>query len=481
MMNADSRRMNLGLIVGNRGFFPDHLARSGRTEMLAALEKAGYEATAVGPEETKFGAVETRAEAARCADLFKRHRDTIDGVIVTLPNFGDERAIADTLRMADLDVPVLVQATPDTPSRMTIRDRRDSFCGKMSACNNLMQYGIPYSLTTLHTESPDSDIFRRDLDWFAAVCRVVKGLRRLRIGAIGARPAAFNTVRYSEKILEASGISVEPIDLSEILGRIQRMGDQDTGAIAKLESIRKYVSTDQVPIEALLKMAKLGAVIDQWMEQTQVAISAVQCWTSLEEYFGVVPCTVMSMMSENLMSSACEVDICGVVGMHALQLASQTPSALLDWNNNYGDDPDKAVCFHCSNLPKHFFKSVRMDFQEIIAGTVGKENTYGTCVGLVKPGPMSFARFSTNDREGKIHGYVGEGEFTDDPLDTFGGAGVVRIPKLQELLRYICERGFEHHVAANLASVGTAVREATTRYLGWKVHQHSDGKSEVHV
>jgi len=239
-----------------------------------------------------------------------------------------------------------------------------------------------------------------------------------------------------------------------------------------LESIRKYVSTDQVPIEALLKMAKLGAVIDQWMEQTQVAISAVQCWTSLEEFFGVVPCTVMSMMSENLMSSACEVDICGVVGMHALQLASQTPSALLDWNNNYGDDPDKAVCFHCSNLPKHFFKSVRMDFQEIIAGTVGKENTYGTCVGLVKPGPMSFARFSTNDREGSIHGYVGEGEFTDDPLNTFGGAGVVRIPKLQELLRYICERGFEHHVAANLASVSAAVQEATTRYLGWTVHQH---------
>jgi L-fucose isomerase-like protein len=468
--------MNFGVIVGNRGFFPDHLARSGRSEMLAAIEKAGHQAIAVGPDETKFGAIETRIEAARCADLFKRHRDTIDGVIVTLPNFGDERAIADTLRMADLDVPVLIQATPDTPGRMTIRDRRDSFCGKMSACNNLKQYGIPYSLTTLHTEAPDSEIFQRDLDWFAAVCRVVKGLRRLRIGAIGARPAAFNTVRYSEKILEANGISVEPIDLSEILGRIQRMGDQDSAAVAKLESIRRYVSTDQVPIEALLKMAKLGAVIDQWMDQTQVAISAVQCWTSLEEFFGVVPCTVMSMMSENLMSSACEVDICGVIGMHALQLASETPSALLDWNNNYGDDPDKAVCFHCSNLPKHFFKSVRMDFQEIIAGTVGKENTYGTCVGLVKPGPMSFARFSTNDREGSIHGYVGEGEFTDDPLDTFGGAGVVRISKLQRLLHYICERGFEHHVAANLAPVGAAVHEATTRYLGWSVHQH-DGRS----
>ena len=465
-------KMTFGIVVGNRGFFPGHLAQSGRSEMIAAVEKAGHAAVAVGPEETRHGAIESRAEAALCADLFRRHAAEIDGIIVTLPNFGDERAIADTLRAAELPVPVLIQATPDTPGLMTITDRRDSFCGKMSACNNLTQYGIPYSLTTLHTEAPDSDTFRQDLEWFAAVCRVVRGLRRLRIGSIGARPAAFNTVRYSEKILESNGISVEPIDLSEILGRIARMKDDDPAAIAKLNAIRKYVSTESVPLEALLKMAKLGAVIDGWMAETRVAISAIQCWTSLEEYFGVVPCTVMSMMSENLMSSACEVDICGVIGMHALQLASGTPSALLDWNNNYGDDPNKAVCFHCSNLPKHFFKQVRMDFQQIIAGTVGRENTYGTCEGLVKASPMSFARFSTNDSRGNIHGYVGEGRFTDDPLTTFGGAGVVEIPNLQGLLRFICERGFEHHVAANLAPVSAAVREATARYLGWWVHDH---------
>ena len=465
--------MTFGVIVGNRGFFPDHLAQSGRSEMLAALERDGYDTVALGPEDSKFGAVETRAEARACAELFRKHSGKIDGVIVTLPNFGDERAIADTLRMANLNVPVLVQATPDTPGKMTIKDRRDSFCGKMSACNNLMQYGIPYSLTARHTVAPDSAAFAKDLAAFAATCRVVRGLRGLRIGAIGARPAAFNTVRYSEKLLEANGISIETIDLSEILGRIARMADNDQAAQCKLNQIKKYVSTDAVPADALMKMAKLGAVIDGWMKQTDCSISAIQCWTSLEEYFGVVPCTVMSMMSENLMSSACEVDIAGVVGMHALQLASETPSALLDWNNNYGEDPDKAVCFHCSNLPKHFFKSVKMDFQQIIAGTVGRENTYGTCEGIVKAGPMSFARFSTNDREGRIQGYVGQGEFTDDPLTTFGGAGVVHIPRLQELLRFICLHGFEHHVAANLTSVAGAVQEAASRYLGWTVHRHS--------
>ena len=466
--------MTMGLIVGNRGFFPDHLAKSGREEMFQVLQKAGIDVVALDPQQSKYGAVETHEEAKRCAGLFRSQADSIDGVIVTLPNFGDERAIADTLRLSRLDVPVLVQATPDEPKKMTIAFRRDSFCGKMSACNNLRQYGISYSLTRLHTVSPESDEFQRDLAWFAAVCRVVNGFRNLRVGSIGARPAAFNTVRYSEKLLEANGVTTETVDLSEILGRIARLKDDQPGVQGKLAEIRKYVATGGVPETSLIKMAKLGYVIDEWMKQTDVKISAVQCWTAMEEYFGVVPCTIMSMMSNNLLPAACEVDICGTLSMHALALASETPSALLDWNNNYGDDPDKAVCFHCSNLPKHFFQDVKMDFQEIIAGTVGKNNTFGTVVGRVKPGAMSFARFSTDDTAGVMRGYVGEGAFTSDSLDTFGGVGVVQIHGLQKLLHYICENGFEHHVAANFSTSAAAVHEAATRYLGWQMYWHNN-------
>ena len=467
------RRMTMAVIVGNRGFFPDHLAKSGRTEMIAALDRAGFDCVVLGEEATKFGAVETHDDARRCAELFRQNRDRIDGVIVTLPNFGDERGVADTLRMAKLDTPVLVQATPDAPGRMAITHRRDSFCGKMSVCNNLRQYGIPYSLTTLHTTAPDSEGFGADLAWFGAVCRVVNGLRDLRVGCIGARPAAFNTVRYSEKLLEANGISTETVDLSDIFGRIQRLKDTDEGVANKLAQIRAYVPTKGIPEASLIKMAKLGFVIEDWMRAVDVKVSAIQCWTAMEEFFGVVPCTVMSMMSNDLLASACEADICGTISMHALALASGTPSALLDWNNNYGDDPDKAVCFHCSNLPKHFFVDARQDYQEIIAGTVGKENAYGTMVGRVKAGPMSFARFSTDDTSGVMRGYLGEGTFTDDPLTTFGGAGVVQIPGLQTLLHFICENGFEHHVAANLSSVGAAVYEASSRYLGWWMEKHS--------
>jgi len=468
-----AKRTTLGVIVGNRGFFPTHLCVEGRKTILKVLEEEGFDVVVLGEDVSPAGSVESLAEARACGNLFKRHADKIDGILVTLPNFGDERAIANSIRFSGLDVPVLIQAFGDEAKRMTIADRRDSFCGKMSACNNLKQYGIKYSLTTLHTVDPESAGFREDLRQFAATCRVVKGLKGARIGALGARPTAFNTVRYSEKLLERTGISIETLDLSEALGRANKLGDNDKNVTEKLDRIKAYTSVSGVPPESLVKMAKLGLVIDRWMQDNELVASAVQCWTSLEEFYGVVPCTLMSMMSNGLMASACETDIAGTVAMYLLQCASGTPSALLDWNNNYGTDPNKAVVFHCSNLPKDVFAEQKMDFQEIIAGTVGKENTFGTIVGRMRPGPFTFCRVSTMDEYGEIAAYVGEGHLTNDLLNTFGGFGVVEVPNLQDLLQFICKNGFEHHVAANLSQFGSAVNEALLNYLGWEVYHHA--------
>ena len=465
--------MTFGVIVGNRGFFPDKLAEEGRKDILAVLAKKKFNTVCLKPQQTAFGSVETYADACKCAELFQKNADTIDGIIVTLPNFGDERGVANAIRMSGLNVPVLVQASPDVQEKMTIKDRRDSFCGKISVCNNLRQYGIPYTLTTLHTEAVDSEEFSEDLDYFAAVCRVVNGVATARVGAMGARPANFNTVRYSEKILEDFGIAVETIDLYDVFGACDAMKTSEPAVKKKLKEIKQYVSCKGIPQKALNKMAKFGVFTDQWMKDNDLDITAVQCWTAMEEYFGITPCTVMSMLSNKLMPSACEVDVCGAIGMYAMALASGKPSALMDWNNNVGDDPDKCVPFHCSNLPKDVFKDVKMDYQEIIAGSVGKANTYGTCVGRVKEGPFSFARITTDDMMGEIRAYTGEGMMSNEPLKTFGGFGVADIPGLQDLLVYICEEGFEHHVAINYSQVSDAVAEAFGTYFGWDVYLHS--------
>jgi len=467
-----NQSLTLGVIVGNRGFFPAHLCESGRAEILNVLAEEGFRAIALPLDATKFGAVESYADARKCADLFRAHRDEIDGVLVTLPNFGDERAVADTLRLSQLDVPVLVHAFSDEGDKMTIQYRRDSFCGKISVCNNLQQYGIRYSLTRLHTVHPSNPSFREDLRRFGATCRVIRSLKNLRVGALGTRPAAFTTVRYSEKLLEASGITVEVLDLSEALGRANRLGETDPKVQEKLDAIKAYTNVTGVSPQALLKMAKLAVVVDDWMQEKALSATAIQCWTALEEFYGVVPCTVMSMMSNALMPSACETDIAGLIGMYILQAASGKPAALLDWNNNYADDPNKGVVFHCSNLPKAFFTDQRMDYQEIIAGTVGRENAYGTIVGRIAPGPFTYCRVTTDDLRGRITSLVGEGRFTEDKLETFGGYGVIELPRFQDLLRFICRNGFAHHVAATRDTVADSVAEALTTYLGWEVYYH---------
>ncbi len=467
------RSMTYGVIVGNRGFFPAELCKDGRARLLAVLARRGDKAVSLAPAATPaFGAIESLADARACAAFLRSRAAALDGIIITLPNFGDERAIANALRAADLNLPVLIHAYADEAGKMTSAHRRDSFCGKISVCNNLRQYGIKFTLTSQHTCTPESPAFAADLDMFGAVCRVVKRLRRARIGAIGARPAAFNTVRYSEKLLEAAGISIETLDLSEVFGRVTRLRDRDERVRAKLNAIRSYVSTARIPASALLKMAKLGVVIDAFVRDEQLAGTAIQCWTALEEFFGVVPCTLMSMMSNALTPSACEVDLCGLLSMLALQEASRSPAAIVDWNNNYGDDPDACVLFHCSNLPKALFTEAHMDYQAIIAGAVGKQNTYGTIVGRLAAGPLTFCRMSTDDLNGRIVSYTGHGAFTDAPLRTFGGYGVMRVPHLQALLTFICQFGFEHHVAVTRGTVAAAVAEAFENYLGWDVYRH---------
>ncbi|MCP5110116.1 MAG: fucose isomerase, partial [bacterium] len=442
-------KATLGIIVGNRDFFPDLLVREARRDILSLFETLDIEPVILDEDATKLGAVETWSHARRCADLFQANRERIEGVLVALPNFGDEKGVADTLHLARLGVPVLVQAYPDNLDQFHVERRRDAFCGKISVCNNLRQYGIPFTLTEMHTAHPSEDSFRADLERFISTSKVVNGLRSARIGAVGARPNAFNTTRYSEKLLQSCGISVSTIDLSEVFGRAGKLGDDDARVKARLDEIGAYADRSGVPGGKLILMAKLAVVLADWMEEYDLNATALQCWSSIQENYGINACTIMSMMSEKLMPSACEVDITGVSAMYALQLASGQPSALVDWNNNYGRDPNKCVFFHCGNWAKSFLPDIQIAKAEILGTVLGEENTYGAVAGRTPPGPVTFARISTDDPNGKIRTYVGEGSFTDDPLETFGSRAVVEVPRLQELMRYICKNGFEHHAAMN--------------------------------
>ena len=471
----NKERMCFGIIIGTRAYFNSELAKDVRKQLLRTLADEGYDYVILPEDATPTGSssIETREDGLKCAELFRQNRDRIDGIIVSLPNFGFEIGIINAISVADLNVPILVQACDDENDKVDLDSRRDAFCGKISVCNNLYQYGIPFTDTTLHTYSIYSELLAKDINKFAGICRVVNGLRHARVGAIGARPAGFQTVRASEKLLQKSGITVVPVDLSEILGAARKIEDTDVELLKKLEEIKCYAVVPKEYNDKLVLQAKFGVAVERWIEANQIDAVAVQCWDSLEQNYGCAACVTMSMLGEKLLPAACEVDIAGAVSMYALTLAAQGQSALLDWNNNFAEDRNKCVCTHCGNFPKSFVRNdLKLGTLGVLGRTLGKVNTFGAVYGKVTKGDFTFFRISTDDTKGVIKAYLGTGEITDDPYGMDGCIAVTIVDNLQILMKQICKNGFEHHVAMVRNDVKNILNEAIEGYLGWNLYVH---------
>lgn len=467
------KKQTFGVIIATRNIFNSKLAVEARAKVLAKLEKMGFNSIILQSEETPTGNIEGYADAVKCAELFRKNSELIDGILVVLPNFGDELGVVNSVKMSGLKVPVLVVAVDDDNDKVDVKSRRDAFCGKLSVCNNFYQYGVKFTDTVYHTYSLDSAEFTKDLVKFSGISRVVKGLKGLRVGAIGTRPIGFQTMRVSEKLLQASDITVVPVDMSEIIAAAEKIDENDPAVIAKVAAIQNYGSCAVVAKNKIAKQARFGLAVERWIEDNDIDISALQCWESIEKNYGCAACVTMSMMGEKLMPSACEVDVAGTVSMYALALAANTPSALLDWNNNFAEDRDKVVCTHCSNYPKSFFQSdIEIGSLDVLGTVLGSEDTFGAVKGKVAPGTMTYFRISTDDQKGVIKSYLGEGKMTNDPYGMDGGIAVCEIPNLQNLMKFMCKNGYEHHVAMVRGHVAEILEEAIGNYLGWDLYKH---------
>lgn len=474
-MKTDKKQC-FGVIIGTRAYFNSELARDVRKQLLKTLEDNGYDYVILPEDATPTGSssIETREDGLKCAELFRANRDRIDGIIVSLPNFGFEIGIINAISVADLNVPVLVQACDDENDKVDLDSRRDAFCGKISVCNNLYQYGIPFTDTTLHTYSIYSPLLAEDINRFAGICRVVNGLRHCRVGQIGTRPLGFNTCRASEKLLQRAGITVVPADLSEIIFAAEAIKEDDPELAAYIRKTTSYAEVPEAYKDKVAKQCRFGLAVERWVEANQVDAVALQCWDSLEQNYGCAACVTMSMLSEKNIPAACETDIAGAVSMLALTLASKKPAALADWNNNFAEDRNKCVCTHCGNFPRHFIgnDNLKLGPLGVLGRTLGKINTFGAVYAKVSEGPFTYFRISTDDPKGLIKAYLGEGKMTNDPYGMDGCIAVTEVPELQKLMKYICKNGFEHHVGMCRAAVADIISEAIDSYLGWQLYVH---------
>ncbi|MFA6892486.1 MAG: hypothetical protein WCQ66_10355 [Sphaerochaetaceae bacterium] len=458
-------KLRFAVLFGNRGFFPGEVVASARKEMSEALEKAGIEPVLMDAGLTHFGAVESLKEAYLFKDFLKKERP--DGIVVCLPNFGDETAIA--VACQDAGVPIIVQAYPDKEGEMDPAHRRDAFCGKLSLMDVFYQYHIPFTIGQEHVVHPADEVFIREMKDFAGVCRVVKGLRRCRLGALGARVTAFKTVRYDELALQKAGISVETIDLSEVIDRIKAIDSGSKEVAERLKMIESYTDCSKAPRSSLVSQAKLAIVLDQYIEELHLDVFAIRCWNELEIQTQCAPCTVMSMLGEQRrIQVACEMDVTNAIMMRALSLASDAPSSVLDWNNNYRKDADKCILFHCGPVPV----SMQCDKGEMVEHPMFRKS-YGAGCGWgplqsrLKPGAITLSSAKTED--GKISCYAFDAEILDKEIERnyFGVYGVAQIANLQEKLAYFGHHCYRHHVTITDGHVARIVKEACGRYLGY--------------
>ena len=466
IMNIE--KTTFALFFGNRGFFPASLQASARAEMTEALHKLGHKTIAMPAKATRYGAVETPEEGQRYANFLRQNRGKFGGVILCLPNFGDETGAIAALKEAG--VPILIQAYPDELDKMAPALRRDSFCGKFSIMDVFCQYGLKFTALVPHTVHPRSDRFAANVDYFDRMCRVVNGMATMVVGAVGARTTPFKTVRIDEITLQRHGITMETIDLSDVFARMQSLKDSHKKVKDKAAVLQKYTSWKGVPPEALQRLARLGVVLDELIKEFSMDAVAIRCWIEMQKQLGISPCVLLGELNDRGIPAACEVDVGNAVAMRALSLASGRPATCLDWNNNYGDDDDKCILFHCGPVPQSLMDGPgQIADHAILANAVGKGCGFGCNTGRIAPMPFLFASMLTD--HGHVKFYLGQGRFTNDPVpkEFFGCAGVAEVENLQGVLQTIGYLGHRHHVSCSPGEVAAPVEEAFRKYLGYEV------------
>jgi L-fucose isomerase-like protein len=464
---ADSK-VTFALYFGTRASFPSSWIAGARRELPQAVNAAGFDSIMMGESATHYGAVETPAEGEKYAEFLRKNAGKYDGVILSLPNFGDETGAITALK--ECGTPILIQAYPDELDKMSPELRRDSFCGKCSIMDVFHQNGLPFTALKPHTISPKGKGFAAQIDHFARVCRVVKRMRKMSVGAVGARTTAFKTVRFDELALQRKGITVETFDLADIFARVRNVKPAGAAYREKMQRMESYSDWSAAPKDALDTIVRLGMVLDELTAECQLDALALRCWSEMQQQLNISPCVVLSEMNDRRIPAACEVDVGNAVAMYALQQASGDVAACLDWNNNYGDAEDKCILFHCGPVPQRLMAGKgKISDHLIICNAVGKGHSFGCNVGRIAPTPMTFASMTTEC--GQVKFYVGEGRFTNDsvPKEFFGCAGVAQVPKLQEVLLHVGYEGHRHHTSVTPGHVMAPLKEALERYLGFEV------------
>ena len=322
--------------------------------------------------------------------------------------------------------------------------------------------------TESFTVAPNSAEFHKELLNFISICRIVKRMKHMRIGVLGARTTAFKSVRFDEGALEARGCDVETLDMSQVFDKIKAISDTDSRIEEWKKEIEAISNICDAPEYAIINQCKLGIALEEIRNEMKLDVMAIRCWSELQYEYKITPCTVMGILNKRQIPVVCETDVTNAPAMLALAMSSYTGVGCLDINNNYGDDPNKCILFHCGPLPIDLLCGKgHMEEHKMFTKTQGQNCSWGVNVGRIKPCTVTICGMRTEN--GEVRYFVERADVLDVKLDKefFGTYGVIEIPELQSKLRRMSEEGFRHHAIITEGDHTKAIREALSKYLGY--------------
>lgn len=454
--------LKIGFVPASRTIFDQELAVKVRGDVIEALRDAGLEVVAPGEGLTENGLVQTPAEAERVGRLFDQ--EGVSGVVVGALNFGNEvPAALAALSRAD-ERPVLLFGVGEEGELTREASRRDSFCGLISIATALRHREARFVFPRRAVCFPDDAEFRLAIFEFGNVCRAVAEVSGAVYGLFGPRPEEFETCAFDElSLLRKLGIRVVPVPLTTLFSLAAAVPVEVEREIA--EDMKGSVDCSGVSESDLAKMARLEAALDGIIEERGLSGLALQCWTSIQDDYGVSPCFVMSRLTDRGVPCACEVDIHGTLSMHLLSLVAGSTAGLADWNNRHYRAADVFSAWHCGVFPPSLCSGEkRLSYHNILADSTGTAvGKFGTVESRLDGGPVTMMRVTEHPWD-TWPVLIAEGDVVDVPGDSPGSHGWVRVSDLDRLYAKLL-RGFPHHTAIAAGHVGGALM-AAAYFLG---------------
>jgi len=458
-------KVKIGFVPAHRTVFDEKWAVEMRQRTLKALSKIeGLESVYPDEKLTKKGLVSGEEDAEKTIQLFKEK--DVTGIIIGTMTFGDEVAaikVVDSL----CDKPVLVFGTKEGPFTSEGGRRSDSFCGTLSVTSGLYRRRIPFIFAGI--VFPEEKSFLHAVANFVRTCAIVKGFKGARIGMVGPRPEGFETVAFNEvAMINQFKQRLVPISLVDILHSAEAASDKDPMIRAIVQEIKARADTSRIKESSIVKIAKLEYALEKYAKEKKLDGMGVQCWTAMQEVYGISSCVSMGRLTDKGIMTSCEVDIYGALTMLIQYFASlrTTPPHFIDWTIAHQEEENVFLAWHCGNAPMSLLCEgckITLRGHSILANVVGAERAQGTAEFQLKPGPATICRLAEHDGKFKI--LITKGRIKKSDQELRGSRGWVQVDNLDALYRTLVEKGFIHHASLIHGEYVQAIADSC-RFLG---------------